>query len=502
MPDETYGWWSLLPPLVAIGLALCTRQIIVSLLLGIFTGWCIAGGGNPLRGAVGTVDCLIGVFEDPGNTRILVFTLMIGSLLYLVQRSGGVEGFVRWVERWPWSRTRRGAMLMAWFVGLGVFIESIITCLVVGSVARPLFDRLKISREKLAYICDSTSAPVCILLPINGWGAMVLGLLAAEAERGNLGEGSPLTVFAAAIPLNFYALLSVGLVLLTILTGKDIGPMREAERRAREEGKVLRDGASAVVDTEVVQAAPLPGAGPRLVNMLVPLFVMVATVPVAIAATGVAGVRAAGGTADYGSVDGWVAILDQASGSTAVFWGVGMGLLCIAAMAWGQRLYRLDGVVQDAMKGAGGLIPMAVIMLLAFGIGATCDHLGTGRWVADTVSPHLTPVWIAPLVFLVAGGMAFTTGTSWGTFAILIPMALPLAHAFTESGQDVSVPLVVAAVLGGGVFGDHCSPISDTTVVASMASCSDHVDHVRTQLPYALLTAGAAAALFFLVGLV
>ena len=389
---------------------------------------------------------------------------------------------------------------MAWCVGLGVFVEAIITCLVVGTAARPLFDRMRISREKLAYICDSTSAPVCVLLPINGWGAMILGLLAVEAERGHLGDRGALTVFLSAVPLNFYALGSLLLVLIVILTGWDFGAMKRAERRAREEGKVLRDGARPVVDSEVIQAPPLPGAPPRVRNMLLPLALMVGVVPVAIVLTGRAGLREAGLEVSLGSLEGWLALLDHASGSTAVFWGVSAGLLAAAVLVWSQRLLTLDGVVQEALKGAGGLVSMAVIMGLAFAIGMTCDELGTGRWVADAVAPYLTAGLIAPVVFAVSGLIAFATGTSWGTFAIMIPLALPLAAAANAGGDVVSVPLVVAAVLGGGVFGDHCSPISDTTVVSSMASCSDHIDHVRTQLPYALLAAGVAVVLFAVVG--
>ena len=392
--------------------------------------------------------------------------------------------------------------MMACIIGLGIFIESIITVLVVGTVARPLFDRLKISREKLAYLCDSTSAPICILLPINGWGATVLGLLGAQATAGNLGEHGALTVFLAAVPLNFYALLAVLIAFVVAWTGWDIGPMRRAERRAREEGKVLRDGARPLVDSEVVQAPPLPEAGARLSNMVVPLLVLVLTVPVAIFLTGRAGLHEAGVQAQLDSLTGWLELLDHASGSAAVFWGVVLGLLAAALLALGQRLYSLDGLVQEVMKGMGGLIPMAVIMTLAFAIGMTCEALGTGRWVAANVEPLLTAAWIAPVVFAVSGLIAFATGTSWGTFAIMIPLAVPLAAAFSDTPDPVSIPLVVAAVLGGGVFGDHCSPISDTTVISYMAACSDHIDHVRTQLPYALLGAAGALVMFYVAGAV
>lgn len=496
MPDQTVGALSVLPPLLAIGLAILTRQVVVSLLAGVWVGWVIAAGWNPLAGTGDAIACIVNVFGDAGNTRVILFTMLMGSLLITMQRSGGVDGFVAWVSRWRWAHTRRGAQLMSWLVGLGVFIESTITCLVVGTVSRPLFDRLGISREKLAYICDSTSAPVCMLIPLNGWGATVLGLLGAEAAVGHLGGEGPLTVFVRAVPLNFYAIVSVLLVLIVALTGWDIGPMRRAERRAREEGKVLRDGATPIVDTEVLMTPVKPGVAPCLSHMLAPLLAMLLMVPVGIAITGVGGVRAEGieapGLMDY---------LNAASGTTSVLWGVLLGLAVAAALTLSRRVFSMREFTDLAFRGAGGLVPLATIMVLAFAIGATCAALGTGRWVAGATQPYLAPGVIAPVVFLIACGIAFSTGTSWGTFAIMMPIAVPLAAAFNAAGEAVSIPLVVSAVLGGGVFGDHCSPISDTTIVSSMAAASDHIDHVRTQMPYALLAAAAALGLYLLLGL-
>jgi tetracycline resistance efflux pump len=503
MPDpvtllSAHPWLSILPPLMAIGLAIATRQVVLSLLAGVWVGWVIAAGGNPLMGTWEAINCVVAVFGEAWQTRVIVFTMLMGSLLILMQRSGGIDGFVQWVSRWRWSQTRRGAQLMAWVVGLGVFIESTITCLVVGTVSRPLFDRLKISREKLAYICDSTSAPVCILLPINGWGAYVLGLLAVEASAGHLGGVGELPIFLAAVPLNFYAIISVLLVLFVVLTGWDIGPMRRAERRAREEGKVLRDGAMPVVDTEVISLPRKEGVEPRLRNMMVPLLAMLLMVPLGIWITGITELRASGDPLSL------MSLLSNASGSTAVLWGVLLAVAVAAVMMWTQRIFNVHELVDLSFKGAGGLVPLATIMMLAFAIGMTCNALGTGDWVAHTAEPWLSPAAIAPVVFLVSCLIAFSTGTSWGTFAIMIPLAVPLAHLFNENPATagVSIPLVVSAVLGGGVFGDHCSPISDTSVVSSMASCSDHIDHVRTQIPYALVAAAGAVILYTVLGVI
>jgi tetracycline resistance efflux pump len=493
MPESSFGWLSIVPPVLAIALAIATRQVIISLTAGIWIGWVIHAGWHPLAGTASAIQTLIAVFAEAGQTRVIIFTMLMGSLLLLLQRGGGIDGFLQWVSRWKWSASRRGAQLMAAIIGLGVFIESTITVLVVGTVSRPLFDRLRISREKLAYICDSTSAPVCMLIPFNGWGATVLGILSVQAAAGTLGDRSPFGVFVAAIPLNFYAWLAVALVFIVAATGWDFGPMKRAERRALEEGKLLADGAQPVVDEAAIFVPRKEGLPPRLANILVPLLGMIAMVAAGIAITGTMGVRASG-LADPGLMD----YLNQASGSTSVLWGVLLGLALAGGLLFSQRAVTPQEFVDLSFKGAGGMLPIATLLVLAFGIGMTCNALGTGPWVAEQVRPYLTPVLVAPLVFLVSCFIAFSTGTSWGTFAIMIPLAAPLVERFNAEGAAVSLPLVVSAVLGGGVFGDHCSPISDTTVVSSMASASDHIDHVRTQAPYALL-AGAGALLMYLI---
>ncbi len=494
MENETFGWLSLLPPLLAIFLAILTRQVVISLLAGIWIGWVIIAG-DPLNGTRLTLDALVDVFGVAWQTRVILFTLLMGALLLFLSRSGGIAGFVEWARRWRWARSRTGAQLMAWVLGMGVFIESTITCLVVGTVARPLFDQLRISREKLAYICDSTSAPVCMLFPVNSWGALVLGLLGAQAALGHLGEAGVVEVFLKAVVLNFYAITAILLVLWVSVSGRDFGPMKAAERRVREEGKIFRDGAQPVVDEDVTGGEPKPGVPPRLRNMLVPLAVLVLMVPAGIAITGMRGVAGAG-VADPGFFD----YLNQASGATSVLWAVSLALAVSAVMLLAQRIFTLREVTETAFRGAGGMLPLAAIMALAFAIGATANAVGTGPWVAETVAPHLSPRLIAPVVFAVAGFMAFSTGTSWGTMAIMIPLALPLAAGYGDQGAAVSIPLVVSAVMGGAIFGDHCSPISDTTVVSSMAAATDHIDHVRTQMPYALAAGGVTLLIYTAVG--
>jgi len=463
-PAPDYGWLSILPPAIAIVMALRTKQVHLSLFAGIWVGATILAGFNPVAGLVGSLEQLAAVVSDPGNTPTLLFTLVIGALILLMQRSGGVTGFAEWMVARGWVRGRMSAQLISAALGVSIFIESNITCLVTGTVSRPLYDRVGLSRAKLAYVCDSTSAPICVLIPINAWGAMLLGLLAAE------GIEDPLGVLISAIPFNFYAWLALATVLFIAVSGRDYGPMRAAEEAARAgHGKV---GTSEDLDGDV------PEKGKKARNLLVPVIVLVAIVPFALRATG----------------DGdWT----QGSGSTAVFWAVSGAVVVAMIMYWAQGLFGVIEMAEISMKGFQQLLPVAVILGLALGIGAIANALGTGPWVASTVAPLLTPATVGPLVFLTGCVIAFSTGSSWGTFAILMPIAVPLA---LESGA--SLPLVVGAVMGGGIFGDHCSPISDTTVVSSLSAGCDHIEHVTTQIPYALVGGVGATVLYFVVGLV
>ncbi len=469
MTAPHYGWLSILPPLVAILLAIRSKQVFLSLFTGVFLGYTILAGGNPLTGVADALEACVQVFSDAGNTKVILFSCMVGALITFTQYSGGMEGFVRWVTRRGWVTTRRQAGLLAFFTGMVVFVESSICVLVAGSVSRPLFDKLKVSREKLAYICDSTSAPKCILIPLNAWGAFIIGLL-QEQHVGN-----PVQAFVASMPFNFYAIIAIALVLWTILSQKDLGPMAAAEKRVRE-GKIAADGAEPLVSQEVLAVQPKPGIPLRAVNMVLPIGVMVIMMPVGLLITG------------HGN-------LMQGSGSTSVFWAVLMGL-AVAAIAYRlQGLVTVREIMDQFMKGVGGLVSLAALMMLAFAIGATCRALGTGPYVAGLADAFITPKLVPALLFLISCGIAFATGTSWGTFAIMIPIAMPMVEPL-----GLHMGLTLAAVLGGGVFGDHCSPISDTTIISSMASACDHIDHVATQLPYALTAASVSLLCYAVLG--
>lgn len=521
--SESLGYLTLLPPIVAILMAILTRQVFISLLVGIFLGYVILtanvtdmapvyardfeavafknftfGGflGGLWLGFLATAQGLVNVFADAGNTRTIMFCALVGGLIVFMQRSGGVAGFIALVEQQLAKRYddrnhasgRVVVQLLAWLTGTLIFVESSISVLTVGTLYRPIFDKLGISREKLAYIADSSSAPSSILIPFNGWGAFIMGLLVAE------GFANPFSTMIRALGYNFYAIIALLLVPLVILTGRDWGPMKIAEARAAR-GQVLSDGAQPVVDKELTDIDPKEGVTPSAWNMILPILIMVLCMPLMLIYTGWDTARLDLG-ADAGAMEVMMQAIGKGSGSTSVLIAVSLSL--IVSMLW----YKLKGVfgvresVELILKGIAGLMPLALLMLLAFAIGTLCKQMETGRFVADLAKGFLSPGLVPFLVFLVTCFIAFSTGSSWGTFAIMIPIAVPMA---TE--MDANVLMAIAAVLGGGVFGDHCSPISDTTILSSMASATDHVDHVKTQLPYAGLAGGIAALGYLVLGL-
>lgn len=514
-----YGILSLVPPVVAIVLAIYTRQVFVSLLFGIWLGWLVLTGLpvdettnslnlegvgffeavwrvirpiNLWEGSMNTIHALVDVFKDPGNTRTIMFSALVGALILFIQRSGGVEGFIikmnRLLEKYEKRQSgsnRVVVMFLAWLTGLLIFVESSISVLTVGALYRPVFDKLKISREKLAYLADSSSAPSSIILPFNGWGAFIMGLLATDFAN-------PFGVMMSAMKYNFYPFLALILALILVFSKKDYGPMARAERRAKEEGKVLANGAQPMISEELTEVKTKKGVTPRARNMIIPIALMVVMMPVMLTYTGWGAAMNEMPNASLGEKIFFA--IGNGSGSTSVLTAVLVSLVFSMFLYGMQGIMKLKEMVDLTLKGVGGLMPLALLMLFAFAISSLCkNELGTGQFVADVAKEWLSPALVPFLVFLVSCFIAFSTGTSWGTFAIMMAIAVPMAKE-----MDTNVYMAVAAVMGGGVFGDHCSPISDTTILSSMASASDHIDHVRTQLPYAL-TAGITAAIFYLV---
>tara|TARA_R100000935_G_scaffold13900_1_gene27977 strand:- start:3184 stop:4665 length:1482 start_codon:yes stop_codon:yes gene_type:complete len=490
---DNYGFLSILPPVIAIVLALRTKQVYIALLFGIWFSWIIINDFNFLTGTLAAIEGLVDVFKSPGNTRTIMFSALVGALLLFIQYSKGVEGFINelnkviaYFEKKQSGYSRVVVQLMAMITGIVLFVETSISSLTVGTLYRPVFDKLKIPREKLAYIADSSSAPSSILIPFNAWGAFIMGLLLTQ------GIENPFSTMLSSIAYNFYPILAIAIVFVVIVTKKDIGSMAKAEKRTRETGKLLSDTAQPMLSSEVTSYGAKEGIKAKAYNMIVPLATMVFMMPINLAYTGWDAVEDSGSFTDH-----LFKAIGQGSGSSSVLYAVLTAILVAMVMYRSQKIMKTKEMIDLVLKGISELMPLALLMLLAFAIGDACNALGTGQFVANWSKDWLSPAFLPAVIFVISSFIAFSTGTSWGTFAIMMAIAIPMAEI-----HGAPLALVVAATLGGGVFGDHCSPISDTSIISSMASASDHIDHVNTQLPYALIGGLITVTLYVILGLI
>ncbi len=458
---------SVIPPVLAVVLAFVTRDAATSLALACLAGVLLMGQG--LGGFPSLVTRALG---NPDFVWVCGIELCIGVLVAFFQRSGAVGMFTARVGRW--ARSRKQVNVLAWGLGVFIFFSDYFSPLFVGPVMRDLTDEHRISREKLAYFCDSTSAPLVLLMPFSGWAAYLSGL--AVGLAGIADKTAAIHFFVRAIPYNFYAYLTVGLVLLVALElVPDFGPMRTAERRALTEGKVLRDGAVPMMGKELTDLEPSTSPSTGLFwNFLLPIALIVGV--------------------NMGSF--------FLRGSAAVLESFMLAVAVSTLVLWLQKVDRWSGIMTTVYAGMKGVMPAVIILALAYCINSVSKEMSTAQYIVSITESWMSPALLPALLFLVSAVISFATGTSWGTYAIMVPIALPLAYRFSGGELDSLVAASFAAVAGGGVFGDHCSPLSDTTVLSSLGSASDHIDHVRTQLPYALAVAGISSLLYLLVGLV
>ncbi len=453
-------WYSVLPPIIAIVIVFWRKEVILALVAAILSAEFLLAYQNQnevfFTGAIGSIERVIEIITSAGNSRILLFSVLIGALLAYMRYSGGVTATVELLVKKGVAKSKKQVGLLTMFTGIVVFIESNLSVLASGILARGLFDKFNMSRARLAYIIDSTSAPICILILLNGWGAFILGLLSNyELEQ------SAVSILWGTIPLNFYAIIALVLVLYTILADKVHGPMKDAERELVK-----------------LEGEQMPVAASKARFMLLPLASMI---------LGMMGFMLWTGNGD----------LSSGSGSKSVLYATVLACFVAYMLLLCSKQYSHKELVDTGFKGMGEILPLVAIVLFSLTLGASLKELGTGVFVANIVGDYLPFSLIVPVLFLAGAVMSFTTGTSWGTFAILIPIGVPLI-------QTLGLPpsLVIAAILGGGIFGDHCSPISDTTAVSSIASGCDLLTHVRTQMPYALFGGVLAFIGYFIASLV
>ncbi len=479
-----YNSLSLVPPLLAIILAIVSKDVVLSLFTGLFAGHLIINSFNPGTAFISLFDGIISLFSEGWIAKTLLFALLVGSIIRLIVESGGVAGFVDYLTtKKNLIQSKRGALMLAYIIGLLIFIESSITSLIAGTVARPLTDRFGASRQKLAYVCDSTSAPVSSLLAFNGWGALLIVLITEQVESGVI-SGQPVSLFIHSVPFNFYAIITLLIVLFVILTNWNIGPMKHYEElssKLHNSTQGINTINSKHDNDEKNSLKKKAVSSPW--KMLLPLLVLIATMPVALYLSGKGNIL-------------------EGSGSTAVFYAVISSLLFTFAYYMLTKTMSKKAYYSSFYQGIGDMLPIVLILILALAIGKITNQLGTGQYLASVTENFLLPAYIPVVTFILSAIIAFSTGTSWGTFSIMMPIAIGLGvSANAGLPTEANIPLIIGAVVSGGIFGDHASPISDTTIISSLAAKCDHIEHVTTQLPYAILGAGLSIAMFILYGL-
>lgn len=471
------GVVSLIPPLLAIVLAVLFRNVVVSLFVGIFVGLLILIGPNPVTTTMSLVtDHLAPVVTDGYNAGVMILLFFIGGFVALVERSGGGAALASKAGRL--INTRGKGQISAWLGGLLIFFSDLGTPLIVGPVFEKIFDKLKVSREKLAWILDSTSSPVAVLIPFIGWGIYIMGLIREEFEREGL-QTSEFTVFVQAIPFQFYAILAVTAIPVVALTRADLGAMRRAEKRVQETGQLYWLNSRPLRQPDSSTAGEMAEESRPIVIWL-PLLVLFVTLLSILSTMGFPAEPVPG--EEF-----------RAALSTAYLFA---SIVLIALMLI-FKVNPVGAILGTYVKGMEKMISVVLILVLAWTLGGLLEQMGTANFLVEMMEGTVPAALVPVLIFVCAAIMSFATGSSWGTFAIMIPLAIPVAF-----GLDAPVIVCIGAVLSGGIFGDHCSPISDSTILASTGAGTDLVDHVRTQLPYALINGGIVALSFVIAGFV
>jgi len=481
------GWVSITPPLVAILIALWLRNVIPALLIGVWLGATALRSFGPegiFRGLLdGFQIYVVRALSDEEHAAIILFSLMIGGMVGIITRNGGMASIVRMIV--SRAKSAIGGQIAVWAMGLMIFFDDYSNTLVVGNTARPITDHLKISREKLAYIVDSTAAPVVCLALITTWIGYEVGLIGDALDSVPELNEAAYTVFLKSIPYSFYPIFAFIFVLAVAASGRDFGPMYKAEVRARN-GQVSPVDAGDMPSLQGDQLEPKPNIPLRAINAFIPLLVLIMSLVGGLFVTG----EGATITDIVGSADAYKSML----------WASLLGAVTAAVMTTGQGILSGHETVDAWFGGVKAMMFAMIVLVLAWALSAVTVDLNTANYLVSILAGTLPPALVPAVVFILSAVTAFTTGTSWGTLGILMPLVVPLTWAvlgsngIADAGHMHILYSAIACNLAGAVWGDHCSPISDTTVLSSMASGCDHIEHVRTQMPYAMLVGVIAVA--------
>ena len=467
-----FGLLSLLPIILAIGLAIAFKNVVLALFVSVFVGVLILVGGSPMEAVTIMIkDYFFMQLQDSYNAGVLVLLVFIGGFIALMEKSGGAIAFANKVSKV--INTRFKVQLAAWLGGILIFFSDLGTPLIVGPVFEPLFDKLRVSREKLAWILDSTSSPVAVLVPFIGWGVYIMGLIQKEYQALNIAE-SDWTAFVKSIPFNIYSILAVLMVPIVAFTGYEFSSMAKAEKRTQDTGEKYFKGAKPMRmpdEGEIVESKSIL-IGLPLVVLLVTMFGIL--IPLGFPFQKVPG-------------DAF---------RTALSTGYLFAAIVLMIMMVGYKVKSFDETFSIYTKGMSRMTYIAIILILAWSLSAVSKELGTSEYIIKATDGNVPAFLLPGIVFLIGAVLSFATGSSWGAYAIMMPLVIPMAIAINSP-----IYACIGAVLAGGMFGDHCSPISDTTILASTGAGCDHVDHVKTQLAYALLNGSVSFIGFIIAGL-
>ncbi|MEM6769719.1 MAG: Na+/H+ antiporter NhaC family protein, partial [Bacteroidota bacterium] len=519
-------WLSILPPLIAIGLALLFKEVLISLFAGIWVGAFIAGGLR-FEGFLGIIKALLQTVEhyilkalnDGGHLSVLIFSLLIGGMVAIISRNGGMAGVVQRLAKY--AKTPKSAQFITWLLGVAIFFDDYANTLIVGNTMRSVTDSFRISREKLAYIVDSTAAPVASVAFITTW---------IGAELGYIGDGikdvpalagtTPYAIFLESLKYSFYPVLTLAFILMLIVMRRDYGPMLKAERRARTTGEVKATSAELEHVEETEDLSPVKGAPLRARNAILPVLTVIVMTIIGLLDTGLGSIYS--GLANPPASDGWGAtwgamdggffgklglVIGAADSYVALLWASISGVVVAIILTISQRIMNISQTMSSLTSGLKAMFGAVMILTLAWALAITTEELHTADFLVDLLGNSLNPYFLPPIIFVLAALISFSTGSSWSTMAILYPIAIPLTWFVAEqAGWEAAAAQgllynVISIVLAASVLGDHCSPISDTTILSSLASDCNHIDHVSTQLPYALTVGTVSIVLGFVASL-
>ena len=476
------GFWSIVPPLLTIVLAIATKEVLLSLFIGVYTGCLIIVGGNPLTGFEKMVEIILSKLTDPSNMKVLVIVILLGGMIGLLTRSGGSTAFGNMLGRKV--KTKKGAQGTTWLIGLFIFFDDYFNALTNGAIMRPISDKFGVSREKLSYIIDSTAVGICLVVPLSSWVAFICSLIADSYASAGV-EQDAFKAFLMCIPFNYYAWLSIIMVIVVVYLGLDYGPMAKAEKRTMETGalcdRTFSGGGADEDDFSSIEQ--MKGSA---IDLLAPILLLIVLALTFMLYTG-------GFFQSFNLLDA----VNNMDGFLALTYAVFIAVLFAIAFYAIRGLSKISDSISAFVVGTKSMLFVIILLAFAWSIGGTGEELDTAGYVASLFVGNVPPFLVAFIIFVFSCVMTFSTGATWGTYAIMIPLAVPLALA-----MDISVYACIAAVIGGGGFGNHCSPLADTAILSSAAANIRHTDHIKTQIPYSVTCAGVACVGFLISGFV